>query len=119
MVDSSPEQSGFPTERQPPPAAAAKSATGKIASRTVQRARRKKQTVATEVVDAEQQPALGALNRHLNVVLQQLTAAHQVIGRVVAERDALRQQLADLQGIPVEEVEIPTIGAADETPPRP
>jgi hypothetical protein len=117
LADIAPEQDGYPSDRRPAPSTAVQDATGQTASRTVQRARRKKQPAATQV-DSAEQPALGALNRHLSVVLQQLTAAHQVIGRVVAERDALRQQLAELQGISVEEVEIPKIGAANETPPR-
>ncbi len=50
------------------------------------------------------------LNQHFALMTQQLTAAHRVIGRVAAERDALRQQLADLQGIPVEDVVIATTG---------
>jgi hypothetical protein len=51
------------------------------------------------------------------MMMQQLTAAHRVIGRVAAERDALRQQLADLQGIPVEQIEVTTIGVAPELAP--
>jgi hypothetical protein len=39
-----------------------------------------------------------------------------VIGRVAAERDALRQQLADLQGIPVEEIVVTSIGASTGDP---
>ncbi len=62
----------------------------------------------------DQNPALGALNRHLNLMTQQLGAAHRVIGRVAAERDAFRQQLADLQGIPVEEIVVTTIGASSD-----
>jgi len=57
---------------------------------------------------------MGALNRHLNMLMQQLGTAHRVLGRVAAERDALRQQLADLQGIPVEEIVVTSIGASKE-----
>lgn len=53
--------------------------------------------------------AANPLNQHLSLMTQQLTAAHRVIGRVSAERDALRQQVADLQGIPVEEVIIASV----------
>ncbi|MDF3018661.1 MAG: hypothetical protein K0R44_3886, partial [Thermomicrobiales bacterium] len=52
----------------------------------------------------------------LNMMMQQLGTAHRVIGRIAAERDALRQQLADLQGIPVEEIVVTTIGASSEQP---
>jgi hypothetical protein len=50
------------------------------------------------------------------MMIQQLSTAHRVIGRVAAERDALRQQLADLQGIPVEEIVVTTIGTSTEQP---
>ena len=88
-------------------------------TRTPQRARRKQQQVA---VEAGEPPGLGALNRHLSAVVTQLTTAQQLIGRVAAERDALRQQLADLQGVAVEDIMIPSVGAAavpHESPPQP
>ena len=53
--------------------------------------------------------AANPLNQHLSLMTQQLNAAHRVIGRVSAERDALRQQVADLQGIPVEDVIIASV----------
>ena len=59
---------------------------------------------------ADDHPALGALNRHLNMMVQQLEIAHRVIGRVAAERDAFRQQLADLQGIPIEAIPATPLG---------
>src|SRR4029078_6343579 len=41
--------------------------------------------------------------------------AHRVVGRVAAERDALRQQLADLEGIPVEQMVVTSVpGATDD-----
>lgn len=52
------------------------------------------------------------------MLMQQVMTAHRVIGRTAAERDALRQQLADLQGIPVEEIIVSTIGASTEVSPR-
>ena len=52
-------------------------------------------------------------------MMQQLTTAHRIIGRVAAERDALRQQLADLQGIPIEEIVVSTIGASTEASAQP
>lgn len=55
-----------------------------------------------------------AINQHLGLMTQQLTAAHRVIGRVSAERDALRQQVADLQGIPVDEVIIASLATSGE-----
>jgi hypothetical protein len=48
------------------------------------------------------------------MMMHQLGTAHRVIGRVAAERDALRQQLADLQGIPVEEIVVTSIGASSD-----
>jgi hypothetical protein len=78
----------------------------------VQRVQHKHQQAAGAVAHAADHPALGALDRHLNLLTQQVGTAHRVIGRVAAERDALRQQLADLQGIPVEEIVVTSIGAS-------
>jgi hypothetical protein len=83
-------------------------------TRTLQRAQRKQQQAVAAVGGTDEHPALGALNRHLNLLMQQVGTAHRVIGRVAAERDALRQQLADLQGIPVEEIVVTSIGASEE-----
>lgn len=88
-------------------------------TRTLQRAQRKQHAAAAAVGGAGEHPALGALNRHLNLLTQQVGTAHRVIGRVAAERDALRQQLADLQGIPVEEIVVTSIGASTESADRP
>ena len=84
-------------------------------ARLLQRAQNKQQQAAAAVENADDHPALGALNRHLNMLTQQLATAHRVIGRVAAERDALRQQLADLQGIPIEEIVVTSVGASAET----
>lgn len=117
-------QAGQPSVASlPVPGHALVEPTNKGAERKAQRARTRQGGIATAVDAREQQPSLGSLNRHLATVMQQLTAAHQIVGRVVAERDALRQQLADLQGIPVEDVPIPKIGASttattDVTEPR-
>jgi hypothetical protein len=102
-------------------AAIAVSELGKKAGRshTLKRAQRKQQQAAAALGDASDNPVLGALNRHLNMMTQQLGTAHRVIGRVAAERDALRQQLADLQGIPVEEIVVTSIGASTEKDERP
>lgn len=107
---------------QPEASAAAAEAPGVDASverisrgtRTLLRAQRKQQQAAAAVENADDHPALGALNRHLNMLTQQLGTAHRVIGRVAAERDALRQQLADLQGIPIEEIVVTSVGASTE-----
>jgi hypothetical protein len=91
---------------------------GKRGARTVRRATKKQQAATAAVEAADDNPALGALNRHLNMMMQQLNTAHRVIGRVVAERDALRQQVAELQGIPVEEIVVSTIGTSTGQPAR-
>ena len=88
-------------------------------SHTLKRAQRKQQQAKAALEEAGDSPVLGALNRHLNMMTQQLGTAHRVIGRVAAERDALRQQLADLQGIPVEEIVVTSIGASKENEDRP
>jgi len=75
------------------------------------------QEAAKAAIDGvDDHPALGALNRHLNMMVHQLETAHRVIGRVAAERDALRQQLAELQGIPVEEIVVTSIAASTDQP---
>ena len=84
----------------------------KRGARTIARARKKQRSAAAAVRAEADNPALGALNRHLNMLMHQLATAHRVIGRVAAERDALRQQLADLQGIPVEEIRVTSVGAS-------
>jgi hypothetical protein len=81
-------------------------------SHKLARARKKQRSASAAVGAADDNPALGALNRHLNMLMHQLATAHRVIGRIAAERDALRQQLADLQGVPVEEISVTTIGAS-------
>ena len=84
------------------------------------RAQRKHHQIAAEAREAgeagekREAPGFGALNRQLTWLTEQLGTVHRRIGRIAAERDALRQQLADLQGIPVEEVPIPLVGAPKE-----
>jgi hypothetical protein len=83
-------------------------------TRTLKRARRKQEDAAAALAGAANDPALGALNRHLNMMMQQLGTAHRVIGRIAAERDALRQQLANVQGIPVDEIVVTSIGVSSD-----
>ena len=83
-------------------------------TRALARAERTQQEAAAALHDAGEHPAVGALNRHLNMLTQQLETAHRVVGRVAAERDALRQQLADLEGIPVEQIVVTSIAVAAE-----
>jgi hypothetical protein len=80
------------------------------ATRAARRAQSKQQAAAAVMKAADDHPAIGALNRHLSVMTQQLGTAHRVLGRVAAERDALRQQLADLQGIPIEAIPVTPLG---------
>jgi len=85
-------------------------------ARTARRARKKQEDAAAALSGTANNPALGALNRHLNMMMQQLGTAHRLIGRISAERDALRQQLADLQGIPVDQIVVTSLGAATDQP---
>jgi hypothetical protein len=85
-------------------------------TRTLKRARKKQEDAAAALAGATTDPALGALNRHLNMMMQQLGTAHRVIGRIAAERDALRQQLANVQGIPVDEIVVTSIGVSSDQP---
>jgi hypothetical protein len=83
--------------------------------RTTRRGQRKHQRAAARVQQAGEDPGLGALNRQLKMVVEQLETAHRLIGRFTAERDALRQQLADLQGVPVEDIVITSTGQDEGT----
>jgi hypothetical protein len=86
------------------------------AARSLERARGIQDEAAAVLArpEAANDPVIGALNRHLNMMTQQLGAAHRLVGRVAAERDALRQQLADLHGIPVDAIVVTSTGAAPD-----
>jgi hypothetical protein len=83
-------------------------------TRPMRRAPRHRHRAVAAAGEVDEDQRLGALNRELKLIMEQLGTAHRVIGRVAAERDALRQQLADLQGIPVEEIVITPITASKE-----
>ncbi len=80
--------------------------------RIAERARRKQEYLAAS--NGSEKSAPVALNRHLILVTEQLTAAHRVIGRVTAERDGLRQQIADIRGVAFEDVVIPSHETSSE-----
>lgn len=82
-------------------------------NRLAERARRK-QEYAVSATESETSAPV-ALNRHLILVTEQLTAAHRVIGRVTAERDGLRQQIAEIKGIAFEDVVIPSLEPSSES----
>jgi hypothetical protein len=119
-MDSRPagDAAGQPDPTAAPAAAVAVEAPGKNrarGSRPARRGQRKHQRAAATVQAAGEDPGLGALNRQLKMVVEQLETAHRLIGRFTAERDALRQQLADLQGVPVEDIVLTTTGPDGET----
>ena len=87
--------------------------------RTTRRGHRKQQRAAATELQAGEDPGLGALNRQLKMVVEQLETAHRLIGQFAAERDALRQQLADRQGVPVEDIVITVSGQDGGTPDAP
>jgi hypothetical protein len=60
-------------------------------------------------------PAVGVIQRHLTLLTQQMADAHSAADRRAAEGEALRQQLADLQGIPVDQIAVPTSAALPTT----
>ena len=74
--------------------------------------RPEQQPVAAEAAAVGEAPALGALNRQLRLLAEQLGAAHRLIGQIAAERDGLRQQIADLQGVPFDAIVVPSVGAS-------
>ena len=90
---------------------------GKGSAKTAARVQKRQQAAAVALDNLDRDTALGALNRHLNTVTQQITAAHRVIDRVSAERDALRHQLADLKGVPVDEIVVTAVAAAPTSGP--
>ena len=60
------------------------------------------QAVEEAIANADDKNAsLGPLVRHLNTLTLHLAEAHRAIGRLTAERDALRRHLAELQGLPI------------------
>ena len=79
-------------------------ARGRVRPRKVERAL-KQQQAAEEALEEgdEQHPALGPVVRHLNNVIRDLTEAHNKVGALSAERDALRLRLAELTGEPIPE----------------
>ena len=91
---------------------------GKGSAKTAARVQKRQQAAASAMETLDHEAALGALNRHLNTVTQQITAAHRVIGRITGERDALRQQLADLKGVPVEEIVVTSLAPASAARPQ-
>lgn len=52
------------------------------------------------------------LVRHVNTVTEQLNEAQMTVGRLMAERDALRARLAEAEGVPVDEIALATLGDA-------
>lgn len=56
--------------------------------------------------NAEVISVIAPLIRHVNGVTEQLNDAQINLGRLMAERDALRQQLADLQGVDVAQISL-------------
>jgi hypothetical protein len=108
---------GRPDASAAPAKAVAVDASGKKherGTRPMRRAPRHRHRAVAAAGEVDEDQRLGALNRELKLIMEQLGTAHRVIGRVAAERDALRQQLADLQGIPVEEIVITPITASKE-----
>jgi len=63
-------------------------------------------------------PVLGGLNRHLSMMTLQLQKAEWLIDRVAAERNDFRQQLAELQGIPVEAIPMTSLDQIRRRPSR-
>jgi hypothetical protein len=106
-------------ELSPEPSPAGAPGEGKRSTRAAARAKKVQQSASAAMNSDEDNPAMGALNRHLNMLMQQLTTSHRVIGRVAAERDALRQQLAELQGVPIDQIKVTTVGAPSEEEPAP
>jgi hypothetical protein len=88
---------------------------GRGTARAAARMQKRQEAAASAMENLDSEAALGALNRHLNTMSQQVTAAHRMIGRLAAERDGFRQQIAEMRGVPVEQIVATTVASAGET----
>ncbi|MCC6314262.1 MAG: hypothetical protein IT337_09625 [Thermomicrobiales bacterium] len=79
--------------------------TAALSPRAVDRARGQLATAEQAVLNADGLTAtIAPLIRHVNTVTEQLNEAQLTVGRLTAERDALRQRLAQAEGVTVEQL---------------
>lgn len=79
---------------------------GSKEERAAERSRRRQQAIEEGGEEGEDKnTSLMPLVRHLNTVTKELALAYRAVGQVTAERDTLRRQVYELQGLPVPEEE--------------
>jgi hypothetical protein len=87
---------------------------GDASPRAIERTRVQLQQAEQAIATAPDLAALVApLVRHVNSVTEQLNEAQLTVGKLAAERDALRHRLADSEGIPIEDIPVLTAVAVD------
>lgn len=78
--------------------------------RTVERTRVQLEQAEQAIANAPEVVGLVApLVRHVNTVTEQLNEAQITVGRLMAERDALRARLAEAEGVSVDEIAVMTL----------
>ncbi len=69
-------------------------------------AKRRAKSTATPTLpvetNEEQQLALAPMVQHLGSMTKELTESQRTVGRLIAERDALRKQVSEMNGVPFE-----------------
>ncbi len=76
-----------------------------VSERTVERTRAQLEQAEQAIANAADVVGLVApLVRHVNTVTEQLNEANMTVGRLMAERDALRVRLAEAEGVPIDEI---------------
>lgn len=91
---------------------------GAATPRTIDRVRLQLEDAERAVANAPEVAAMVApLVRHVNTVTDQLNDAQITVGRLMAERDALRLRLAEAEGVSVEEVARLGLTATDDGDP--
>lgn len=76
-------------------------------ARAVERLRVQKEAAERAIFQAGEVTAVVApLVRHVNAVTEQLNESQVTLGRLSAERDALRMRLAEVEGVPVEQLDV-------------
>lgn len=76
-------------------------------ARTIDRTRAQLEQAEQAIANAADVVGLVApLVRHVNTVTEQLNEANVTVGRLMAERDALRARLAEAQGVSIDEISV-------------
>lgn len=91
---------GEPAASAPTPAGEPEAADGGAEGKEPRR-RRRSRAVDEEGEEGDAFAGLSPMVRHLSAMTKELSEAQRTVGRLTAERDLLRRQLADRQGVPI------------------